>query len=387
MGSYCTLEFDGLHVIGSKSYVPDGMISMFQELDRQVITKAVGEQDEEPEITYRYTALRKIILARLDILGITSDRAESAFESWRRAEIEAYTEYGEDFEETLEAITSLSFAEWEKRVPTVLQNQFKERDNDFGDEIEKQMFERDDGWLFFEAADERLMLRAILDASANVKSVSIDITDLVVGGWLEPDTKLCAAARSPENITRPMHEPIVILGEGSTDVLLRTSLPVLFPHLVEYFAFFDHTELNVDGGANYLVKFLQAFSAARISSRMVAIFDNDTVGREAYEKAKALRLPRNITVLKLPDIEIGRAYPTVGPQGSQIVDVSGRAASIELYLGRRNLLLASRKLSPVRWRGYSDRMKAYQGEIEGKSEILKRFDRDSIYLRKNTNLS
>jgi len=324
----------------------------------------------------------------LDILGITSDRAENAFESWRRAEIETYTEYGEDFEETLGAIKSLSFEEWKKRVPTVLQHQFKERDSDFDNEIERRMFEPDDGWLFFNTPDERLMLRAILDASANVKSVSIDITDFIVGGWLEFDTKLCAAARAPENITRPTHEPIVILGEGSTDVhVLRTSLPVLFPHLVEYFAFFDHTELNVDGGANYLVKFLQAFGAARISSRMVALFDNDTVGREAFEKAKALRLPANITVLRLPDIEIARAYPTIGPQGFQIVDVNGRAASTELYLGRRNLLLASRKLSPVRWGGYSDRMHAYQGEVEGKSEILTRFDRDLSAYKKTPMLA
>ena len=158
MGSYCALEFDGLYVIGSKSHVPDSMISIFQELDRQVITKAPEGQDEEPEITYRYTALRETILTRLDILGITSDRAENAFESWRRAEIETYTEYGEDFEETLGAIKSLSFEEWEKRVPTVLQHQFKERDSDFDNEIERRMFEPDDGWLFFNTPDERLML-------------------------------------------------------------------------------------------------------------------------------------------------------------------------------------------------------------------------------------
>jgi hypothetical protein len=50
MGSYCALEFDGLYVIGSKSHVPDSMISIFQESDRQVITKAPEGQDEEPEI-------------------------------------------------------------------------------------------------------------------------------------------------------------------------------------------------------------------------------------------------------------------------------------------------------------------------------------------------
>ena len=221
------------------------------------------------------------------------------------------------------------------------------------------------------------MLRALLDANADVQKVTLDISDLIGGGWLEPDVRLCEAARSPDGVGRPMHEPTIILGEGSTDVhVLRTSLAALFPHLVEYFGFFDHAELNVDGGANYLVKFLKAFGAAGISSQMVAIFDNDTVGREAFENAKGLSLPENIKVLKLPDIELARAYPSVGPQGAHVVDINGRAASIELYLGKRNLLGNGGILTPIRWRGYSDRMDAYQGEIENKSEILRRFSHD-----------
>jgi hypothetical protein len=60
------------------------------------------------------------------------------------------------------------------------------------------------------------------------------ITDLVGGGWLTEDIKLCQAARSSDAISRPIFEPTVILGEGSSDIrVLKLSLQVLYPHLTE----------------------------------------------------------------------------------------------------------------------------------------------------------
>jgi hypothetical protein len=47
-----------------------------------------------------------------------------------------------------------------------------------------------------------------------------------------------------------------------------------------------------------------------------------------------------------------------------------------MYLGRQNLALADGALTPVRWRGYHDRARSYQGEIENKSEVVERFKRD-----------
>jgi hypothetical protein len=56
-------------------------------------------------------------------------------------------------------------------------------------------------------------------------------------------------------------------------------LPTLALALAQdYFSFFNHAELSVDGGAVYLVKFLKAFAAARAPLRIVAVFDNDTAG-------------------------------------------------------------------------------------------------------------
>jgi hypothetical protein len=116
------------------------------------------------------------------------------------------------------------------------------------------------------------------------------------------------------------------------------------------------------------VKFLKAFAAARAPLRLVAVFDNDTAGTQAFRQAVALNLPPNMIVLQLPSIEIARTYPTVGPQGRHDVDVNGQAASIEMYLGR-TALSRNGQLRPVRWTGYVQGASSYQGEIDGKGEV------------------
>jgi hypothetical protein len=121
------------------------------------------------------------------------------------------------------------------------------------------------------------------------------------------------------------------------------------------------------------VKFLKAFAAARAPLRLIAVFDNDVAGKDACAQALALNLPRNISVLTLPDIELARKYLTIGPQGAGVADVNGRAASIELYLGRAALNGEDGNLRPVRWKGYVPPLNAYQGEVEGKAEICASF--------------
>lgn len=376
MGSYCSLSFDDFEVISFKSYVPDGLVSLFQEADR--LDQAVDDNGVT-RWCHRYVSPRETVLQRLDVLGLTQQAARSAFEAWRDRELQARQEWiddGNDLpDDTFNALHELNFDEWSRRIPNILRTRYSADPGGSTDDLISREIKGND-WLYFEASDDRLPLRAMLDACADVHDVILDVTDLIQGGWIEIGDELCKSARSPENISRPIFEPTVILGEGSSDVrVLRISLAAFYPHLKDYFSFFDHAELNVDGGTAYLVKFLQAFGAARISTRMVALFDNDTAGREALARAQSLRLPRNITTLCLPDIELARAYPTIGPQGAHTVDINGTAASIELYLGRRNLTVDG-DLLPVRWGGYVDKMKAYQGEVQGKTDIVKRFVTD-----------
>lgn len=104
----------------------------------------------------------------------------------------------------------------------------------------------------------------------------------------------------------------------------------------------------------------------------MAIFDNDTAGGLAYAQAVALTLPSNFIVLRLPDTDIAASYPTIGPSGTAVLDVNGRAGGIELYLGREALKVGD-SLCPVRWTGYVGPARNYQGEVESKSEVLGHF--------------
>ena len=48
--------------------------------------------------------------------------------------------------------------------------------------------------------------------------------------------------------------------------------------------------------------------------------------------------------------------------------MNGVAASLELYLGR-DVLLRDGSLTPVQWRGYSESVGRYQGEVMHKADI------------------
>lgn len=388
MGSYCSLQFDDADIRSSKSVVPDVYISLFQEADRVVLptAKQPTESDEADDDRGRiiYRATRNVILQRLDLMGFTAERARKAFGQWQAHEQSMFEEWvreGSDWAQpSAEAIGRLTYGEWCARVPDTLQSLYDPDHERSDDEIAKHMCFEDSEWLFFDVDDERTLLRAILDACPLIQNVSLDISDLVYGGYLEEDVQLCLERRMPDALTRPTLEPAVIMAEGSSDIrVLQSSLAKLFPHLTAYFTFFEHTELSVDGGATYLVKFLKAFAAAGIQSRVVAIFDNDTIGSQAFAAASALDLPSNIKVLRLPDIEIARSYPTVGPQGTHLVDVNGRGGSIELYLGRQNLLAPNGDLVPVRWAGYVQGMNAYQGVIENKARIVQLFEAEIAF--------
>ncbi|MGU3544507.1 HEPN/Toprim-associated domain-containing protein [Methylobacterium sp. A52T] len=379
MGSYCALKFDDVDVISFKSGVPDVLISMFQEADRIVRANDQSEDGEE-YLTYMYCADRPTVLTRLDVMGFTAAGAEQAFSRWLASERASYAEYtadGSDWAEpSQQALNTFSYEEWQARVFQSLSTRFDiDRDESGLDFIARHMSALDGSWLFFEADDDRLMLRALLEACPQVVTVTLDISDLVHGGWIGPDELICQQRREPSALARPVLDTAVIMAEGSSDIrALRLSLAALYPELQEYFSFFEHNELSVDGGASYLVKFLKAFAGARISTRIIAIFDNDTEGLRHYNAARGLGLPKNISVLRLPDVEIARAYLTDGPQGQHAIDVNGLACGIEMYFGRKVLTRETGDLTPVRWTAYIRDRGAYQGELENKTALANTFE-------------
>lgn len=386
MGSYCEIYFDDINILSYKSKVPECLISLFQETDKLTLPHKYEEEFDdgdavEPDVVYRTS--RTTIIHRLELSGFTLDRAERDFAHWRQGELEYYREAVEENEHSwakpdLELLTDLDFMNWMSRVPRALKTRY-ERPQDYLDAIDEKMkdiFSSYD-WLFFDWHEPRSVLRLILEAMPEIEAVTLDISDLVHGGYLEDDVQLCSKGRSPEMVGRHVLEPIVIMAEGKSDIrVLRQSLLKLFPEVAEYFTFLDHRELQVDGGANYLFKFLKAFSSTRISALMVALFDNDTAGNVEREKALRAGLASNLLVLRMPDIALARKYPTVGPQGSHSLDINGKACGIELYLGQQNLRTEDGSLMPIRWTQYFAGARAYQGELLDKDAVQEKFFRE-----------
>lgn len=105
---------------------------------------------------------------------------------------------------------------------------------------------------------------------------------------------------------------------------------------------------------------------------MIAIFDNDTAGHSAASSLVGIPLPPTVRVLHCPDLEFAKNYPTTGPTGSSCQDINTSACSIELFFGR-DVLLEDGTLVPIQWKGFDDRLKRYQGEIQNKDTLKERF--------------
>jgi len=377
MGSYCSLKFDDLEILSSKSVVPDNLIALFQEADR-VVRKVAFDEGEPPEADIVYEAPRETVLMRLSLLGFTEASVRAKFSDWLDEERVRWNEYLAEGRvwaaDTARAISGFDYEVWRERAPEVLRSQL---DGDQPkDEIDRQMRD-EEGWLHFDGLGSLASLRAMLEALPDVTKVTLNISDLVFSGYIDENAPICARRREEESAEPRSLAPTVILAEGSSDIrILEQSLKALYPEMQDYFSFFDHVELNVDGGASYLVKFLKAFAAARAPIRVAALFDNDTAGLQAYRQAVTLGLPRNIIVLRLPDIALASNYPTIGPQGKHLSDVNKRAASIELYLGISALTASNGGLRPVRWSAYVPSADAYQGEVESKGKVQAKFLRE-----------
>ena len=165
--------------------------------------------------------------------------------------------------------------------------------------------------------------------------------------------------------------PTIILAEGRSNIeVLKASLSAFHLDLTDFFTILDHSEFKVDGDASYVVNFLKAFASAHVPVNVIAVFDNDAAGLGAYRNALSLNLPDNLALVHLPDIAFRLAYPTIGPQGSHLTDINGKACVIKFYLGTA-ALSSNGPLRPVRRK--SEFLDARQGEVDGKKAVREKF--------------
>ena len=193
----------------------------------------------------------------------------------------------------------------------------------------------------------------------------------------ELDTSLTPHAllrRDEERERRWSGGKIIVLTEGRSDTRVVTAaLQAFYPELVDAYQFLDFEEFRIEGGASPLARMVKILSGARLSNRMIALFDNDAAGIEALRNIATLRLPHTVRLLALPDIASARNYPTLGPGGQARMDVNGAAASIELYLGKDSLIGIDGALRPIRWTEWRQQIGRYQGAVLDKDDVVKTF--------------
>lgn len=222
----------------------------------------------------------------------------------------------------------------------------------------------------FPGTDPRFLLRLLLEACEPDDIADYDLTDLILGDQFEASDDIVGYAEYLISREHETYRRIVVLTEGASDKwILERSLKLLYPHLSEFFSFMDFKGARIEGGAGALSNLVKAFAGARISNRVVAVFDNDTAGTSALQSLAQIKLPENIVVMRLPRLPLAEQYPTQGPTGISLMDINGLACSIELYLGVDVLKVQDGNYIPIEWRGLDVKLRQYQGEILEKDRI------------------
>ena len=118
------------------------------------------------------------------------------------------------------------------------------------------------------------------------------------------------------------------------------------------------------------MKFAEGLLRIDIENRVLFLLDNDAEGVDAYAKLQKLPMPGNLRSMLLPSLDEFRTFPALGPEGSSVSDINGRAAAIECYL---DLNLAQYPPARVVWSNYKKDIDTWHGALDFKESYVKHF--------------
>jgi len=405
VGSMTEFSIDGYPLLETKSYAVDEVLAIFRESDKRVFDRKVSERnpmvwgapspgDDEIETVILYQSTAEKIAQRLDIMGFTLVCAKQDFEralGEKLLDIPPPEEGEEDvFAKDRKQFEKMTFEDYAENLRSIISRRIPQApwgDSERGDlsDTERYIVEanyyQEHLLMGFFCSDTRFFIRLACSLVSPDAIVEQNLTEVAYAGYYQIEDPIAENALKALTGDYSANAKIILLTEGSSDAtILREALSVLYPHLAEFYVFFDFDASRAAGGASQLVSVIKAFVAAGISNRVVALFDNDTAEREAVRSLERVQLPRSVALLHYPNLERLRSYPTIGPTGTAPFDVNGLAGSIELYLGE-DVIASIGMECPVQWRGYSEGIGAYQGEVMHKGALQDAFWKRSARLR------
>lgn len=389
MGSWWNVEIGGRDApVWGKSYVPDELMLLFEDDDYYTDSTKLNELEdaesaeagrgELPASWYTdllgYSSTAGALRQRLQLQGFSSEwvgRLCTAFfedqeeERQEQAEWQELSEWYPNSAAITAALTTRSGRAVGAGIPPDPQTHPRE----------SFLYEQ---WGALREAfdDPRFALALSLSRTHESTQVRIDLTDLVLGGWLASTESPHREARLRMAADVGADGPVIVITEGASDARrLRRSLEISAPHVARFFTFLDF-DLRPPGGTDRVVSLTKGMVAAGVMNRIIAVLDNDTAGRDAKEQLMRLDMPDKVVAICLPEVPYAEVYPTLGPSGSGTESVNGRAVSMEFMFGDEVLRDEVAALAPVRWSAFNERVGDYQGRLASsdKSIVGKRID-------------
>lgn len=342
-------------VIWGSNHFDSELLLPFQSGDFQRAVDGGGDE------IFSLQASARVVACRLDLLGFTMPAAARAYAegvpAWPFHDV--FPQDLKAWQQTVVGRDARIRARQEARCTSFPAGPISEQESH-----EDLLWE--DTILGFPNGDFLTVLRALVDAASPDTIVRFDLTDLVGGGYVEDDGSDLWSV--PDG-----RVPVVVLTEGKSDArLLKESLDTLLPEYASYLRFLDYDFARAAGGVGEVVRFVRMFAGSGIKNRVIALFDNDAAGQQAFQELGVLS--GNVVTMCLPKLPLFESYPSIGPDGPGMSNVDGRACSLELYLGRHALTAADGNLRPVRWTAFNEKLGRYQGEVSGKREVQDAFE-------------
>lgn len=383
--------------VGSMEGIDPDLLCLFREDNKVVITSPFTDlppqlehhrealnEDDSLRIIY-YEASIDAVRDRLDVMGYNLGTSKQAFDKWVQGQLgSAKRPWGvssylmsDFYRRRVEILSGLTVESWTEGLNFIRNSGLKPNKRSLDEGPHKNTligYMLSNDWYGYPGYDTCVPLRLAIEAIKFERGLVCDFTEFV---WSEDVDYEDDFIEHGLNILGSEYSSLpktIVLTEGKTDSwILEQSLKILYPHLQDYFYFLDFEGANIGGGVGNLANTVKAFAGAGIVNNILALFDNDTAAAAACKPLQELKLPLNIVIQHLPEMDFLKNYPTIGPSGEVNLNVNGIAASIELYLGEDVLKLDNQRLTPIQWTGYDRGMRQYQGEVLEKEELHKRF--------------
>ena len=273
MASYATLSFGSLELWSTRDDFGSELALIFRPSDKH--TEQIGQRDRQrlekyvdddfadeydegnPFTVVEYRCTAAVARDRLDLQGFTYEVAEAHFER----ELEASIRHSEEFiregrypnltdvlEERIRIMRTLTTSKWRQGLVRIKEEGLTRDSLDGLPSTDNQlpllryMLGRGMGSYGFPGYDDRHFVRIVLETAAPQESLVYDFSGLISNVWEDDVDEFVGVAESIMEEDFLLGKRVIVLTEGDRDrEFLERSLRLLYPHLVDYFHFFDFT--------------------------------------------------------------------------------------------------------------------------------------------------